>query len=74
MTQQMRILEHLKRKGSITGVEAMSLYGAYRLSVHIWRLRKKGYNIVTVMEEGENKLDEPVKYGKYIMVDKAVAE
>ena len=69
MTQQSRVLDHLRQKGSITPLEAMNLYGIYRLSVHIWRLRKKGYNIVTVEQEGKNKLGEDVTYGKYILVE-----
>lgn len=72
MTQQNRVLNHLRQNGSITPLEAMNLYGIYRLSVHVWRLRKKGYNIVTVEQDGKNKLGEKVTYGKYILVDKAV--
>ena len=70
MTQQERILEHLKKYGSITPLEALSIYGIYRLSVPIWRLRKQGYPIITVEMEGVNKFGEPVKHGKYILTDR----
>ena len=69
MTQQNRVLKHLRQNGSITPLEAMNLYGIYRLSVHVWRLRKNGYNIVTVEQDGKNKLGEPVKYGRYILIE-----
>ena len=69
MTQQNRVLNHLRQNGSITPLEAMNLYGIYRLSVHVWRLRKKGYNIVTVEQDGKNKLGEPVKYCRYILIE-----
>lgn len=69
MTQQSRVLNHLRQNGSITPLEAMNLYGIYRLSVHVWRPRKKGYNIVTVEQDGKNKLGEDVKYGRYILIE-----
>lgn len=68
MTQQRRVLEHLKKYGSITPLEALDRYGIYRLSVQIWRLRKKGHNILTDEMEGTNRLGEPIKYGKYIYI------
>lgn len=70
MTQQERVLDHLKTHGSITPLEALSEYGIYRLSVAIWRLRKQGYPITTVEMEGVNRFGETVKHGKYILLDR----
>lgn len=47
MTQKERILNHLKRFGSITQLEAINLYWDWRLSDKIYRLKKDGYSIKT---------------------------
>lgn len=47
MTQKQRILNHLKKFGSITQLEAIKLYWDWRLSDKIYRLKKDGYNIKT---------------------------
>lgn len=47
MTQKERILNHLKRFGSITQLEAINLYWDWRLSDKIYRLKKDGYDIKT---------------------------
>lgn len=41
------ILEHLKRYGSITTLDAINDYGCTRLSGRIYDLRKEGYAIKT---------------------------
>lgn len=47
MSQKQRILKHLKNGKSITPLEALGVYGAYRLSAVIFDLRAAGYNIKT---------------------------
>ena len=48
MTQKNAVLEHLKRNGTITSLEAIDLYGATRLSGIIYNLKHKdGYNIIS---------------------------
>lgn len=47
MTDKERILNHLKKYGSITQLEAIQLYWDWRLSDKIYRLKKDGYNIKT---------------------------
>ena len=63
---KIRILNHLKKYGSITSIEAFKYYSITRLSARIKELRDKGYDIVTMMIEGENKYGEPIRYAKYI--------
>lgn len=63
---KVRILDHLKEHGSITSMEAFKCYGITRLSARIKELRDKGYNIVTMMIEGENRYSEPIRYAKYV--------
>lgn len=52
-TQIIKILEHLKRRKSITSWEAIQLYRATRLSTIIYTLRKRGYNIQSYTEYNE---------------------
>lgn len=47
-SQRELILEHLKRYGTLTSMQAIELYGATRLSGIIFTLRKEGYNITTL--------------------------
>lgn len=63
---KIRILDHLKKYGSITSMEAFQYYGITRLSARIKELRDKGYNIVTMMLEGKNRYDETIRYAKYV--------
>jgi len=47
MTQTSSILSHLKIYGSITPIEALELFGCFRLSGRILELREAGYPIRT---------------------------
>ena len=46
--QEHYVLEHLRR-ASITPLEALNLYGIFRLAARIYQLRKLGHNIYTKM-------------------------
>lgn len=47
MTQTASILKHLEHHGSITGLEALNLYGSFRLAARIKELRDNGHNITS---------------------------
>ena len=47
MTQNKLVLQHLLNNKSLTPLEALNLYGCFRLSARILELRKKGYDIKT---------------------------
>ena len=47
MTQEKQILQHLQKYGEITPLEALSLYGCFRLGARIWDLRREGHKIIT---------------------------
>lgn len=51
MSQEKRILAHLKSGRTLTPLEALRLYGCLRLGARILDLRDKGHNIVTQMVE-----------------------
>jgi hypothetical protein len=44
-TQKEAILRHLQSGKTITPLEALNLYGCYRLGARIWDLRNEGYVI-----------------------------
>lgn len=46
-TQLANIRKHLEEGKPITALEALNLYGCFRLSAHIFTLRNEGLNIVT---------------------------
>ena len=52
-TQNEMILHHIKTHGSITTIEAFTLYGITRLSGRIWELRKN-HKIEGVKETNKN--------------------
>lgn len=66
-----QVLSHLQTHGSITPHDALIKYGYYRLSDGIWKLRNRGYNIITT-EETSDKGD---KYARYVLIvsEKSVA-
>ena len=75
MTQKERILNHLKKFGSITQKDAWELYGASRLSGIIDCLRKKdGYNITTQTVQGKNRYGETTYFGVYTYIDEMIEE
>ncbi len=47
MSQETKILKHLKSGKSITPLQALRNYGCMRLGARILELRDKGFNIVT---------------------------
>jgi len=63
ITQTKRILEHLQLGKSITPLEALHLFGTFRLSAIIYNLRQDGYEIRTDTVESFDK-----KYARYSLV------
>lgn len=62
-----KVLEHLKKYGHITSLEAISLYSATRLSAIIYNLRKKGYDIETNDIDFTDRFGTKSHYGKYVL-------
>ena len=62
-----RILNHIEKRGSITALEALGLYGVMRLPARICDLRNKGIRINTEMVERFNKYAEKVHVAKYTL-------
>lgn len=53
-TQLQQVLTHLEQGRTITPLEALELYGYFRLSAVIQRLRKAGHDIVTHNERNSS--------------------
>lgn len=47
INQEDAILNHLHNIGPLTPLEALNLYGCFRLGARCWDLRQKGYDIQT---------------------------
>lgn len=62
-----RILDHLKKYGTITTWEAIKEYGWTRISEYIRQLRVDGYVIVNVRETGLNRYGEKINWVKYTL-------
>ncbi len=54
MSQKNNIFEHLKKHGHITPLQALELYGCFRLAARIGDLREEGYAIETDMVDLPN--------------------
>lgn len=67
MSQKERILNHLKRYGSITSWESFEIYGATRLSAIIYNLKKDGYEFNEEWIKRKNRFGEQVEFKKYIL-------
>lgn len=65
MTQREMIRQHLINHHSITPLEALNLYGVYRLSDVIFKLRKEN-DIATYNMEGTDRWGHPTRYAKYV--------
>ena len=70
LTQKKQILEHLKKHGSITPLEALDNYGCMRLGARIWDLRHDGHQIRMELTRAFN-IDtlKTSHYARYILVE-----
>lgn len=67
-TQCAAILEHLKRHGSITPLEALNWYGCMRLGARIYDLKRAGTPIETCWEIRRNGAGEYKRYARYLLM------
>lgn len=67
MSQAGRIIDYIKRNGSITQLDAMRDLGIMRLGARVFDLKERGYNIQTVMVEDLNRFGEPTRYARYYL-------
>lgn len=65
MTQKEKILEHLKKHGSITDLEAYNLYAIRRLGARIWDLRDEGFPIKSEPTKEKNRFGQYTTFVTY---------
>lgn len=66
-TQAERVLEYIKRFGSITTLEAFRDLGVTRLSARIYELRARNINIESTNVTSKNRYGENCTYAKYFI-------
>ena len=60
------IKKHLIEKGSISTWEAINLYGETRLSDVVYRLKKRGMDIVTILVDCVDRYGNNGLYANYV--------
>lgn len=66
-SQRAAVLDHLRKRGTITSWEAIQEYGATRLSAIIHVLRQEGYDIGDMWEETTNRFGETARFKRYFL-------
>ena len=65
------VLDWLKSHAGITSMEAFENFGATRLSAIIFELKRKGYDIETVMVDGHDRYGNRSRYARYYLARKS---
>lgn len=69
ISQSKQILAHLQAGKSITPIEALNLYGCFRLGARIYDLIQQGHNINSDMVKDERT---GKRYARYSLVTEVV--
>ena len=64
MSQKRQILWHLKQRGSIEPLQALNLYGCFRLAARIEELRTEGHQITTEKADAGHAIYKLVRAGQ----------
>ena len=70
-TQKELIREYLERGNSLTPMDALELFGCFRLATRIFELKKEGLHIDTAMVEDK---DTGKRYASYRLVPAPVCD
>ena len=65
ITQCQRIIDYMRRFGSISTIEAFNDLGVARLASRIHDLKGQGYNIVSEVGTAKNRYNETVHFAVY---------
>lgn len=69
ITQRERIVEYIRKFGSITSSDAYNDLGITQLATRIKELKEQGYEFKTEWESKKNRYGEPVTFKRYYLVD-----
>jgi hypothetical protein len=64
-----RILAYIKENGSITPLEAIREFGCMRLASRMTDLKRRGYDVKSIMETSTNKNGETVRFARYTICE-----
>ena len=67
MNKSKMVLDWLKAHAGITSMEAFENFGATRLSAIIFELKRKGYDIETVIVDGKDRYGNRSRYARYYL-------
>ena len=67
-TQKDRILDYLKRFGSITPMDAFYDLGITKLATRISEMRDEGIEFKITIERGKNRFGTPMHYARYSLI------
>ena len=68
-TQCVKVLEYMRRFGSITQLEALADIGCMRLASRISDLRQQGYPIGRRIKTGKNRYGDSVSFAEYYLIE-----
>ena len=71
-TQKQRIIDYIRKFGSISSWEAYADLGITQLGARIDQLKKDGYKFETEWESNKNRFGEKTDYKRYFLVDMTV--
>lgn len=69
ITQKDRILEYIRKFGSISSFEAYADLGITQLGARIDQLKKEGFEFRTEWESNTNRFGEKTDYKRYYLAD-----
>lgn len=69
ITQKDRILEYIRKFGSISSFEAYANLGITQLGARIDQLKKEGFKFRTEWESNTNRFGEKTEYKRYYLAD-----
>lgn len=67
MGDKARVLDYLRENGSISPMEALTVFGCYRLGARIYDLRQEGHRISTEIVEGRDRNGDRARYARYYL-------
>lgn len=65
ITQKDRVLDFIRKEGSITSMDAYNELGCTRLSAVIFNLKEEGYEFETKFETKKNRWGDAVSFARY---------
>ena len=70
-TQKDRILDYIKRFGSITPMDAFNDLGITKLATRVSEMRDDGIQFTIIIERGKNRFGQPTHYARYSLKEYA---